>query len=153
MARPVNAAGQALVKSFEQCRLVGYLPTPDDVPTIGWGHTGADVHIGQHITQEQADAMFARDLNDFAYHVDQLLAGCPTTDNQFAAMVSLAYNVGIGSAKRRTGFISSNVLACHLRRDFEGAANSFKNWTKQNGKVLGGLVRRRNAERDLYRSR
>jgi lysozyme len=152
MARTVNQAGRSLVKSFEQCRLVGYLPTPDDVPTIGWGHTGPEVHIGLVWTQAQADAQFETDINDFAYHVDQLLAGAPTNDNQFAAMVSFAYNVGIGRVSPPKGFISSQVLACHRRRAYEAAANSFKNWTKQNGKVLGGLVRRRNAEAALYRA-
>lgn len=154
MARAVNAAGRDLIKSFETCRLLGYLPTPDDVPTNGWGHTGPEVRIGQCITQEQADHQFEQDLGDFAHHVDALLAGAPTSDNQFAAMVSLAYNIGIGRlTPTPSGFISSNVLACHRRQDFEGAANSFKNWVRQNGKVLRGLVRRRNAEAALYRTR
>lgn len=154
MARTVNAAGRELVKSFETCQLVGYLPTPNDVPTIGWGHTGPEVHLGQHWTQEQADHQFEQDLDHFAFHVEELLAGAPTTDNQFAAMVSLAYNIGIGRlTPTPKGFMSSAVLACHRRHDFDGAANSFKNWTKQAGVVLRGLVRRRNAEAALYRSR
>jgi lysozyme len=124
------------------------------VPTIGWGHTGADVRVGNVWTQERADDQFARDLNDFAYHVDQLLAGAPTTDNQFAAMVSLAYNVGIGRLKPTPkGFIASAVLANHRKQDFEEAADCFSHFTKQAGVVLRGLVRRRNAEAALYRAR
>jgi len=54
------------IKSFEQCRLTAYMPTPRDRPTIGWGTTGPDVRMGMTWTQAQADARFARDLADFA---------------------------------------------------------------------------------------
>jgi lysozyme len=124
------------------------------VPTIGWGHTGAGIRVGQQWTQAQADDQFERDLNDFAYHVDELLAGVPTTDNQFAAMVSLAYNVGIGRLKPTPkGFMASAVLANHRHQNFEAAADCFSHFTKQAGVVLRGLVRRRNAEAALYRTR
>ena len=66
------------------------------------------------------------------------------TENQFSAMVSLAYNIGPGN------FINSSVLVNHMLDKFEEAADCFLLWDKAGGRVLDGLVRRRNAERDLY---
>lgn len=156
MGRKVNDDGKRLIKSHEGCELVGYL-CPAGVPTNGFGHTGPDVVVGQRITLQQAERQFEADLQSFANAVDELLAGTPTTDNQFAAMVSLAYNIGIGRVGNKkwpaTGFISSAVLLYHRKQQFEAAANSFKNWTKGGGRVLPGLVTRRAEEAALYRKR
>ncbi len=82
--RRINAAGLALVKRFEGCRLDAYL-CPAGVPTVGWGST-RDVALGQSITQEQADEMLSRDLGWAELAVEQTVT-VPLTDNQFSALV------------------------------------------------------------------
>ena len=114
------------------------------VETIGIGHTGPDVYPGQVITHEQALALLARDVEKFARGIERLLGGAPTTDNQFGAMVSFAFNVGLGNFGR------SSVLRLHLARDYTGAAMSFRLWDKADGRVFPALLRRRIAEAKLY---
>lgn len=142
-----------LIKRFEQCRLHAYLPTPNDVPTIGWGSTGPDIHLGMTWTQAQADARFALDVARFADAVEKLLGDAATTQGEFDAMVSLAYNIGIGSAdpNKPGGFTRSSVLRLHKAGDKAGAAAAFLMWNKQAGKVLNGLTIRRAAEAAMYR--
>jgi len=134
-----------LIKSFEQCRLKAYMPTPNDVPTIGWGSTGPDIKLGMTWTQQQADERFASDLAKFGAKVAADLGTAPTTQGQFDAMTSLAYNIGEGA------FSKSTLLKRHLAHDYDGAAAQFAVWNKQAGKVLNGLVRRRTAEARIYR--
>jgi len=57
----IGAKGIELIQSYEKCRLEAYMPTPDDVPTIGWGHIRG-VSLGDTCTQEQADAWFLEDI-------------------------------------------------------------------------------------------
>lgn len=153
--RNISPKGIKLIHSFEQCRLEAY-PDPgskDGHPwTIGWGSTGEGIHRGVRWTQAQADERFERDIAKFVQGVDELLGDAPTTQNQFDAMVSLAYNIGLGSANplRPGGFRRSTVLRKHKAGDYEGAANAFGMWIKNDGKVMRGLVRRRLAESDLY---
>ena len=146
----IGADGIALIKSFESCarrrpdgRFEAYMPTPDDVPTIGWGSTGPDIRLGLVFTQDECDQRFARDIGQFCAKVAAMLTE-PPRPHQFDAMVSLAYNIG------PTAFRGSSVLRRHNGRDFAGAAAAFHMWNKQKGKVLAGLVRRRNAEARLY---
>lgn len=141
------------IKSFEQCRLTAYMPTPRDRPTIGWGTTGPDVRMGMTWTQAQADARFARDLADFATGVTHLLQGHPTTQAQFDALVSFAYNVGLDddADTLAEGLGDSTLLKKHLAGDYEGAAARFADWNKQKGVVLKGLTRRRAGEAAMYR--
>ena len=134
-----------LIKSFEQCRLKAYMPTPNDVPTIGWGSTGPDIKLGMTWTQQQADERFASDLAKFGAKVAADLGTAPTTQGQFDAMTSLAYNIGEGA------FSKSTLLKRHLAHDYDGASAQFAVWNKQAGKVLNGLVRRRTAEARIYR--
>lgn len=137
---------EALIKSFEQCRLSAYMPTPKDRPTIGWGSTGPDIHLGMTWTQGQADARLATDLNRFAHSVEAMLSGPPTTQGQFDAMVSLAYNIGAEA------FRKSTLLRLHNAGARDQAAAQFDKWNKQAGVVLKGLVRRRAAEKAMYLS-
>jgi lysozyme len=149
----MNARGLALLKSFEKCAFVGYLPTPDDKPTIGWGHCGPEVHVGLVWTQEQCDAQLEADLAWRERTLTDLLLGIPTTGDQFSAMCSLAYNIGFGDATTVPpfpGFSTSTVLRRHKLRNYSGAADAFLMWNKQKGRVLPGLTRRRAAERLLY---
>ena len=141
----VGPRATALIKSYEQCRLKAYMPTPNDRPTIGWGTTGDDVRMGMTWTQEQCDERFAADLARFAKGVSAALHGTPATPAQFGAMVSLAYNIGTGA------FASSTLAKLHRAGDYDGAAEQFARWNKQAGEVLGGLTKRRAAEAALYR--
>ena len=132
----------SLIQSFENCRLAAFLPTPKDRWTIGWGHTDG-VQEGETCTQAQADAWFVDDLSDFAEGVSDHLT-TPTTQNQFDALVSLAYNIGLEN------FETSTLLHMHNAGRYTDAANAFAAWCHQDGQVLQGLVRRRAAEAALY---
>lgn len=139
------------IKSFEKCRLTAYMPTPKDRPTIGWGTTGADVHMGMTCSQAWADDRFAHDLAQFGAGVLAALGGAPTTQDEYDAMVSLSYNIGMGNpAKNIPGFLTSSVLRDHKAGDKAGAAKAFGMWVKQAGQTLNGLVRRRAAESHMY---
>lgn len=147
MSDPVNQATIDLIKRNEGCILHAYPdPATNAEPyTIGYGHTGPDVHLGLVITQEQAEDLLKQDLNKFEDGVDDLLAeNASTSDNQFGAMVSLAYNIGLGN------FQHSSVLRYHNSGATQKAADSFLLWNKATGKVMRGLTRRRQEERQLY---
>ena len=146
MTRQINRAGLTLVREFEGCCLSSYI-CPAGVLTIGFGHTGPDVTHEMTISRVQAENFLAFDLNIFAAGVSCMLTR-EATDNQFAAMVSLAFNIGIG------GFGNSSVLRLHNSGDTSGAARAFLLWNKAkiNGVLqeLSGLTRRRSAEAALY---
>lgn len=140
-----NAATLNLIKSFEGCKLTAY-PDPGtggDPWTVGYGHTGPDVHKGLVITQAQADALLAGDLKKFETGVAKLVK-VDLTENQRGALVSFAYNCGLGNLG------SSTLLKKVNARDFIGAKAEFGKWNKAGGKVLAGLTRRRAAEATLF---
>lgn len=139
-----NRRGAALIQEFESCRLKAYLCSAG-VPTLGWGSTGPDIQIGMTWTQEQADERFARDLQRFEREVESLLTFEPTS-NEFSALVSFAYNVGVNALAKST------LLRKFNAGDTAGASNEFLRWNKVGGNVLAGLTRRRDAERDLFLS-
>ena len=138
-----SGACAALIQSFEQCRLTAYLPTPRDRWTVGWGETGPGIGPGTVWTQEAADASFAQRLRLLGASLDALITA-PTTQNQFDAMASLAWNIGLGA------FATSTLLRRHDAGDFAAAAHEFARWNRQGGQVLAGLTRRREAEAALY---
>lgn len=137
---------------FEQLRLVGFLPTPNDVPTIGYGSTGKGIHVGDVWTLQQAQNRFRTDLEGFGSGVNRLIGDTPTNQNQFDALVSFAYNVGLDedADTKAEGLGDSTLLRKHLAGDYTGAAAEFPHWNKQAGKVLKGLTRRREAEQAIY---
>ncbi len=146
MPRTIVPAALAILRGAEGCRLAAY-PDPGsggDPWTIGWGATGPDVHAGLVWTQAQADARLAQTLALLAGQVTQGCGSAPTTDNQFGAMCSLAYNIGVGN------FLGSSVLRFHHGGDHQAAGTAFGAWNKGGGRVLPGLVRRRAAEAALY---
>lgn len=118
--------------------------------TIGVGSTtdenGDPINPGDVWTLARARARFEAHLAEFGEGVDKLLAGKPATAPQKAAIVSLAYNIGLSALARST------VLRLHRAGDYEGAAKAFAMWNKAGGRVLAGLTRRRAAEAELYRS-
>lgn len=136
-----------LVKSFEGCVLKAY-PDPGsggDPWTIGVGATGPGISKGVVWTQQQADDRLLADLARFGRGVWTAIAEKETTQNRFDALVSFAFNVGIGN------LLSSTLLRKHVAGDYEGAAAQFIRWNKAAGKVMKGLTRRREAEAKLYK--
>lgn len=130
--------GIALIKQFEGCRLQAYKPvSTEKYWTIGYGHYGADVSPGQIITQAQAEAYLIYDLERFERAVDAL--GLPLNQHQHDALVSFAYNCGIGNLKK----------LCE-GRTLSQIADKMLAYNKGSGKVLAGLTRRREAERTLF---
>jgi lysozyme len=143
----VSPNGRALIERNEGLQLEAYADpaTGGDPWTIGYGDTGPDVVSGLVITKEEADRRLSDRLErEFGATVNAVIGTVPTTQNQFDAMVSLAYNIG---AK---GFRGSTVAHEHVLEHQVAAADAFLNWTRANGQVLDGLVRRRNEERALY---
>lgn len=138
----VSAAGMAMIQSFEGLRLRAYKDIVG-VVTIGYGHTGKDVKMGMTITKAQAEDMMRMDLAWFEQAVGGLLQ-LKATQNQFDAMVSLAYNIG-GNA-----FADSTLLRKFNKGDSPGAADEFLRWTRAGGKNVQGLVRRRQQERNHF---
>jgi len=144
MSDPVNQATIDLIKRNEGCVLHAYQDSVG-VWTIGYGHTGQDVTAGMTIAQDRAEELLRADLGKFEDGVDDALAeSADTTDNQFGAMVSLAFNIGLGN------FGTSSVLRHHNTGDAAAAADAFLLWNKAGGEVLAGLDRRRHEERTLY---
>lgn len=144
--REVSQKGLDLIKAFEGLSLKAY-PDPatgGEPITIGYGATGG-IKLGTVWTQDQADKRLAEDVQRFADGVSKALEGALTTQSQFDAMVSLAYNVGLGN------FGGSTLLKKHKAGDYLGAGGEFPKWNKAAGKVMGGLVRRRAAEAQLYK--
>jgi lysozyme len=145
MSRSINAAGLQIIKQNEGCRLTAYLDVAG-IPTIGWGSTPAK--LGQTITQAEADALLLKDIAHAANAVDAATHDVSTTDNQFSAMVSLAFNIGTGSFKR------SSVLSRHRAANYAAAGDAFLMWNKAHVDgslvILKGLTKRREQERALY---
>ncbi|WP_334069855.1 lysozyme [Acinetobacter colistiniresistens] len=138
--------GLDLIASFEDTKLKAY----DDgvgVWTIGTGTTiypnGIKVKKGDVCTLDQAKAYFAHDLNRFETAVNSAVT-VPVSQNQFDALVSLTYNIG------ENAFKGSTLLKKLNARDYQGAADQFLVWNRGGGKVMKGLVRRRDAERALF---
>lgn len=137
--------GIAFIKSFEGCQLTAYKCVPTEkYYTIGWGHYGADVRKDQKISQAQADMMFLIDIQEYESYVNNKNY-VPVTDNlnqnQFDALVSFCYNCGQGNLK----------ILCKNRTIKEISENITK-YNKSGGKVLNGLVRRRQKEKELFDS-
>lgn len=153
-SREVNESGLKLMHEFEGLSLRAYRDpgSRDGLPiTIGRGSTkdehGNPINLGDIWTEAQADAQFARDVAKFAAGVSKAIGEAPTTSNQFSAMVSLAYNIGLHA------FSGSTLLKMHKAGDYAGAAGQFLRWNRNDGKVMGGLARRRAAEAALYGKR
>lgn len=139
----ISARGIDFIKGFEKCRLVAFKPTPNDVWTIGWGHTGPDVDQHTVWTQQQADDGLVKDLAGF----ERCVNGCvsvPMTQGEFNACVSLAYNIGSDAFKKST------LVKLLNASDYEGAAAQFKRWNKQAGIELAGLTKRREGEVEMF---
>lgn len=141
--RQIGAAGLALIKKWEGCKLTAYL-CPAKVWTIGYGSTGPHVKPGMKITEKQAEDLLQDDLDRFEAAVAK---GAPNaSQNEFDAMVSLAFNIGTGA------FGKSTLLRRFQAGNKSGAADAFLMWVNAGGKKMQGLINRRNEERKLFLS-
>jgi lysozyme len=138
----IGSAGLALIQEFEQCRLVAYKPTPDDVWTCGWGSTQG-VTEDTVWTQEEADAHFMADLEWVEECVNKHVTA-QLSQNEYDACCSLCFNIGCGAFK------GSTLVRLLNQGDDDGAAAQFGRWNKQAGRELAGLTRRRAAEANLF---
>ena len=130
------------IKDHEGLRLTAY-QDGGGVWTIGYGHTGSDVREGLTIPLSEAERLLTRDLRTAEGYVNGAVK-VKLTQNQFDALVSFVYNIG-GDA-----FEKSTLLRLLNAGEYEGAANQFLRWNKDNGKVIDGLTNRRRKERDLF---
>ena len=143
-----SANGIRLIQEFEGLRLTSYLCSAG-VPTIGYGatfyHDGTKVKLGQTITREQANQLLVDHLKQFEGSVTGLLNGVVLNQNQFDALVSFAYNLGIASLAKSQllRFIKANPSDPKI-------AAEFLKWNRAGGEVSTGLVRRRKKEAQLY---
>lgn len=146
-----------LIKRWEGLQLVAY-QDQGGIWTLGYGTVikpdGSKVQEGETCTQEQADAWLEQNVAKVAERVHDLCYPVELTENQFNAVVSFVYNVGIGNFKN-----SSMLQYIHNRTndaDTVGVANriadEFLRWNKINGKVSKGLVNRRAEEKALFLS-
>lgn len=136
---PALAAG--FIPSFEGCRLSAYKCSAG-VWTIGYGHTKG-VREGDTCTEEQAKEWLIDDIRE----TQTLLAhyiNVPVSEGEFVALVSLAFNVGVGA------LMKSKLLRKLNSGDREGAAEEFLDFDLANGKRIAGLTRRRKKEHDLF---
>ncbi|ARG33970.1 MULTISPECIES: lysozyme [Acinetobacter] len=146
MSKTTSNAGLNLIKGFEGKRLNAY----DDgvgVWTIGFGTikypNGVRVKKGDTCTEQQAETYLKNDLTKFEVAINKLVK-VPLTQNQFDALASFTYNLG------ETNLANSTLLKKLNKSDYQGAADQFLVWNKAGGKVMKGLVRRREAERALF---
>ena len=139
--------GAHLTESFEGLRLTAYPdPATGGAPwTIGYGHTGPDVHPGLTITQEQAEELLMQDTQKAAAAVNAKVTG-DITQEEFDALVDFVFNVGAGN------FAASTLLKKVNSGDIHGAAAEFEKWDMAAGKHMAGLLRRRHAESEEFLS-
>lgn len=166
----LSKAGADLMHRFEGCRNKPYL-CPAHIWTIGYGHVLYQEQIklpmarveGKEIpmirkemplkpednrvwSKEEIEKLFADDVASFERGVLRLVPGVAGRQGAFDALVSISFNFGLGNLQRSTIRMKAN------RGDWEGAAQAFMAWTKGGGKVLPGLVKRREAEIALFLS-
>jgi lysozyme len=137
-------AGVALTRQFEGLRLTAYQDSRG-VWTIGYGHTGPDVHAGLTITEPEAQALLRRDLAASEQCVNAAVTGA-IAQHHFDALVDFTFNLGCTSLRQ------SSLLRLVNAGDLEAAAREFAKWVNVNGKPLAGLVRRRTAEAAMFAS-
>lgn len=167
--RDINEAGVNLIKAFEgildgdpsTVNLDPYVD-PVGIYTIGYGHaiiwgngflktsTPNAKKIAKQLypnglTREQCEDLLRADIRAHSIPVESLIK-VPVSDNQFAALVSFAFNLGVNNLRNSTLLRKLNA------RDYDGAALEFAKWNKAGGRVLNGLTRRRAAEATLFRT-
>ena len=131
-----------LIARFEGCRLHAYKDAVG-VPTIGYGSTRG-VKMGDVWTQEKADERLREEVSEFMDRVMRETVAIELNPHELAALTSFAYNLGIGA------FHKSTLRRKLLKGDKRGAADEFHRWNHAGGRVLAGLTRRREDEREVF---
>ena len=148
MTRQINKTAEDEIKSFERCLLRSYRDQ-GGVPTIGWGHTGPEVAVGQSMTQQEADDMFIRDMR-FAEQCVGDNTTVPLGDNQFGALVSFTFNCGVQA------FASSSLLKALNAGNYNAVPAQMALWNKVKDRSTGqlvvsnGLINRRAADIQVW---
>lgn len=146
--KPTKIDNIDLIKKHEGLRLKAYLPTPNDVWTIGWGHTKT-AKQGMVISEAKAEELLRSDVKWVEETIAKVVT-VPLNQNQYDALASLIFNIGAGAFSRST------VLKRLNAKDYQGAADAFLMWNKQRNRttglmqVLPGLTKRRQEERSLF---
>ncbi len=141
----INSTGLQFIRDAESLRLTAYKDS-GGVWTIGYGSTivdGSPVMPGMAITKDKAEECLRSDVEKFEKAVAKFVT-VKLNQNQFSALVSLCYNIGIGA------FSGSTLVKVLNKSDYAGAADQILRWNKDNGKVVQGLVNRRKRERELF---
>ena len=137
----IGTKGLEMIKHFEGLELNAY-QCAAGVWTIGYGHTKG-VQKGMVISEDTANEMLVEELNEYESYITGLVT-VELNQNQFDAMVSWVYNLGVGNLK------ASTLLKVLNAGDYAGVPAQIMRWNKAGGKVLEGLTRRRQAEADLF---
>lgn len=138
-----SEAGLALTKRYEGLRQKAY-QDQGGVWTIGYGHTGPDVHAGRELAPIEAEALLRADLRSALDCVNRAITA-PLEQHQFDALVDFCFNTGRGNFQRST-------LLQHVNaRRWDNAAQQFGLWTHVGGQLSRGLQRRRAAEAAMFR--
>lgn len=135
--RKISATGLSLIKRFEGCHKIAYWDM--NAYSIGYGHHNGAIKKGEICTQEQADKWLAEDCAKFEAVVNEL--PYEFTQNEFDALVSFCYNCGAGNLRN---------LCKYGNRNKAEIAEHMTAYNKAGGKVLAGLTKRRQAEKDLF---
>ena len=147
IASLATAGAIGLIATFEGFSNKAYLPHKDDVPTIGYGQTyyvsGRKVKMGDYMTKAEATNQLGQLVQrDFVAKMEKCV-NVPLSQNEFDAYTSLAYNIGISAFCKSTLVKKLNV------GDYVGACEQIKRWNRSGGKVMNGLVKRRQKEYEL----
>ncbi|RJL53221.1 lysozyme [Pectobacterium carotovorum] len=139
----INDAGLNLIKSFEGLRLTKYLDTAGKW-TIGYGHLiRPNENFDNGITSQEADLLLQQDVKTAEMGVQRYVS-VDLNGNQFGALTSFTYNLGVGNLK------TSTLLRLLNQKEYDAAAAQFLRWNKAGGQVVKGLTRRREAEKTLF---
>lgn len=138
----INNDGLDIIKQNEGLRLTAYV-CPAGVLTIGYGSTGPHVKRGLTITAEEAEDLLRKDVARFEDGVAALVT-VDLNENQFSALVSFAFNVGLDALRK------SSLLRLLNAGEYKAAANQFDKWVNGGGRRLPGLVKRRAQEKALF---
>jgi len=137
----ISQEGLSLIKKFEGCKLKAY-QCAAGVWTIGYGSTKG-VKEGDTLTQKEADNLLLHEMQEYESYIKELVK-VPLKQNQFDALVSWVFNLGPANLKASTMLKFLNAGDYHL------IPSQIKRWNKAGGKVLEGLIRRREAEALMF---
>jgi lysozyme len=140
----ISKEGLALIKKFEGYEQHAY-KCPAGIWTIGYGHT-KNVQSGDEWSQTHAEHMLMVELEEFCHYIDTMVK-VPLEQYQYDALVAWIYNLG------PTNFKESTLLKVLNQGDYEDVPHQIKRWNKAGGRVLQGLVRRREAEALLFQNK